>query len=589
MRLLYFIEEHYLIGLAAYGLRELSAFLVSDISRRRSDQTRYGVLLLILAHVDTRHHVLVVKEVFGQRLGEFCLADTSGAQEDERADRTLGVVEAGTAAAHCVGDGCDGFVLTHDAAVELFFEVEQFLLLALHHLVDGDSGPARHYVGYVLGIHFFLDEGLLALHGAELLLNLGDFLAFLLDARIADFGHTAIVAFALGLVGLEVELLYVNLVLLYAGYELALGLPLGGVGVLFLAQFGYLALNLLYPFLLALALHGLALDFLLRYAARDVVESLRHGVNLKFEFGGSLVDKVDGLVRQEAVSDVALRELYGGDNRLVADTYLVVVLVALLQSAEDGDGGVLVGLVDHHFLESAFERLVFLEVFLILVERGGADAAEFAARQCRLEDVGGVHGAFALACSDESVDFVDEEDNLAFGRGHFVDDGLQTFLEFALVLGTGHEGAHIERVYLLAAQVLGHVTADDTLRESFGDGRLARTGFADKHGIVLRASAKYLEHAANLLVTSDDRVELARPRTFVEVHGVLRQRVVCIFGTLVGRGLALAELLDGGKHLLAVEAGILEDGRCGRTDFEYGQKYGLECHVLVAEFLRLVD
>ena len=61
MRFLHLIEQYYAIGLAANSLGQLAALVISDISRRRTDQSRRGELLLILTHINTRHHVLVVK------------------------------------------------------------------------------------------------------------------------------------------------------------------------------------------------------------------------------------------------------------------------------------------------------------------------------------------------------------------------------------------------------------------------------------------------------------------------------------------------------------------------------------------------
>lgn len=62
---------------------QLTAFIVTYVSGRRSDQTGYRVFLLIFAHVDTRHQTLVIKQVVGQCFGKFCLTYTGSTQEDE--------------------------------------------------------------------------------------------------------------------------------------------------------------------------------------------------------------------------------------------------------------------------------------------------------------------------------------------------------------------------------------------------------------------------------------------------------------------------------------------------------------------------
>src|SRR5215213_10149797 len=53
-------------------------------------------------------------------------------------------------------------------------------------------------------------------------------------------------------------------------------------------------------------------------------------------------------------------------------------------------------------------------MYLIFVERGGAHAVQFAARQRGLEHVARIHGAFGLAGSHHGVQLVNEDDGLAF-------------------------------------------------------------------------------------------------------------------------------------------------------------------------------
>ena len=90
-------------------------------------------------------------------------------------------------------------------------------------------------------------------------------------------------------------------------------------------------------------------------------------------------------------------------------------LVLLLQAAQDRDRVLDRRLVDEDRLEAAGERRVLLDVLAVLVERGGADAVQFAARQRRLEQVGGIHRALGLAGADQRVHLVDEQDDLALG------------------------------------------------------------------------------------------------------------------------------------------------------------------------------
>ena len=234
-----------------------------------------------------------------------------------------------------------------------------------------------------------------------------------------------------------------------------------------------------------------------------------------------------------------------------------MVLVTFLQATQDGDGGILVWLADEHGLETAFQRLVLLEILLVFVEGGGTDGAQFATGQRRFQDVGGIHRAFARCPgTHQGVDFINEENNLAVGVDHLLDDAFQTFLELALVLGTGHQSTHIQRIQLLGFQVFRNITAHQTVGKSFGDGGFADTGLTDQNRVVLGTPRQDLQHPPDLLVTSDDGVEFALAGGLVEVGGVLVEGVVCVLTVGAGHLRAFVQALDGLFRAFLGHAGI---------------------------------
>ena len=79
MRLLDLVEQDDLIGPAPHRFGERAAFFVADIARRRADQPRDRVLLHVFRHVDADQRILVVEQIFGQRLGQLGLADAGRA------------------------------------------------------------------------------------------------------------------------------------------------------------------------------------------------------------------------------------------------------------------------------------------------------------------------------------------------------------------------------------------------------------------------------------------------------------------------------------------------------------------------------
>src|SRR5829696_3259138 len=377
--LLDLVEQDDGVRPAPDGLGELAALVVADVARRRTDQARDAVLLHVLRHVDADHRVLRVEEELGQRTGELGLADARRAQEEERADRAVGVLQAGARATDRVGHRADRLVLADDAVVQALLHVDELLDLALHEAADRDAGPARDDLGDVLAVHDVLEE----LEGALRLvaggLELGQAGLEGRDAAVLQLGGLAQVGLALGALELRAGLVELALDLADALDGLLLALPLDEHRVELLAAPGQLGLDRLQARaggLVGLLLERLLLDLELHDPAAHLVDLRGHGVDLDLQPRGRLVDEVDRLVGEEAVGDVALAERRGGHDRRIGDADVVVGLVALLEPAEDRDGVLDGRLADHHGLEAALQRGVLLDVLAVLVERRGADGAQ---------------------------------------------------------------------------------------------------------------------------------------------------------------------------------------------------------------------
>ena len=168
--------------------------------------------------------------------------------------------------------------------------------------------------------------------------------------------------------------------------------------------------------LVLLQLQRLALDLELHDAAVELVERLGLGIDLHPQPRRGFVDQVDRLVGQEAVGDVAVRQRRRRDQRRIGDAHLVVLLVFLLEAAQDRDRVLDAGLVDQDRLETPGQSRVLLDMLAVFVERGRADAVQLAARQRRLQQVGRIHRAVRLAGADQRVHLVDEQDDAAGRR-----------------------------------------------------------------------------------------------------------------------------------------------------------------------------
>ena len=121
----------------------------------------------------------------------------------------------------------------------------------------------------------------------------------------------------------------------------------------------------------------------------------------------------------------------------------MVRLVAVAQALEDLDGVRQRRLGHLDRLEAALEGGVLLEVLAVLVERGGADGLQLAAGQHRLEDAGRVDRALGGTGTDQRVQLVDEQDDVAAGAD-LLEDLLQALLEVTAVAAAGDERAEVE-------------------------------------------------------------------------------------------------------------------------------------------------
>ena len=139
---------------------------------------------------------------------------------------------------HRVGDQLDGLVLADDPLAQDLVQLEQLLPFALLKPGDGDAGPRGDDLGDLLGGDHLAQQPALALFGGELLLLGGQPALQFADGAVAQLGGAVEVVGAFGLLGLLPGLFQFLAQFLDPADGLALGLPLGVLGVHLAPQVG---------------------------------------------------------------------------------------------------------------------------------------------------------------------------------------------------------------------------------------------------------------------------------------------------------------------------------------------------------------
>ena len=93
MGLFNLVQQDHAVGAAPDEFGQAAAVVIADVAGRRADDAADGVPFLVLRHIEPDQGFVIVEEVLGQRLGQLRLADAGRADEEEVADRSLGVLQ----------------------------------------------------------------------------------------------------------------------------------------------------------------------------------------------------------------------------------------------------------------------------------------------------------------------------------------------------------------------------------------------------------------------------------------------------------------------------------------------------------------
>ena len=318
VRLFDLVEKHNAVRLSPHLFRQLPAFVVADVTRRRADQARNAVLFHILAHVDADHCLLAAEHRLGERAAQLCFAHARRPEEEKRPDRPPRIFDADSTPTDGARHSAHRLVLPHNARMKRRLQRQQSCALALIQPRDGNARPVREHRRNVLRRH----ANFHVFGFADLLFPLRCRLRAKALLRIAQARCLFVILRADG-----------RFLFPCSRGSPLFHLPQRGGG-----------------------------------AARAHAHARRR-----------LIDKVDGLIRQKAVRQIALGKRHRRRKRAVLDRKAVVCFIFRPQGTQNDKRFFLVRFAHLHALEAPLERSVLFDEFTVLRKRCRADDADLSA------------------------------------------------------------------------------------------------------------------------------------------------------------------------------------------------------------------
>ena len=208
----------------------------------------------------------------------------------------------------------------------------------------------------------------------------------------------------------------------------------------------------------------------------------------------------------------------------------MVRLVAVTKAVQNRQRILLGRLIYRHRLEPALQSRILFDVFSVFVDGGRTDQLNFAPGKLRLENVGGINGAFRSSRTDDVMNFVNKQDYVSL-TGDLLQNFFDSFLKIAPVFGSCQHGGQVKGYDPLILDGFRHFSGNDFFREPFHNGGLAHTRLADQAGVILCAAGENLNDPLNLLIPPDNRIEGIVSGLFGEI--------LAIFGDGLGFGFRL--------------------------------------------------
>ena len=206
------------------------------------------------------------------------------------------------------------------------------------------------------------------------------------------------------------------------------------------------------------------------------------------------------------------------------------------------------GFRNGHRLEAPFQCSILFDMLAIFIKSGGTDNLDLASAEGRLQDIGSVHRTFRIACTNQVMNLIDDQNDIAAFL-YLADKALHSAFELAAELGTGNQCRQIQQEYFLILQFIRDISFRNPLCQAFRDSRLTDTGLTNQAGIILLPTVEDLDHPFRFHISTDHLIQLSLPGTGGQIHTVGIQELMLLILLFLGWLLPFLGILLSGRFL----------------------------------------
>ncbi|CAH0326194.1 hypothetical protein SRABI106_04582 [Rahnella aquatilis] len=153
MRLLYFIKQHDGVRMFNHRIRQQTALIKTDISRRRTDQTADRMTFHVFRHIKTQQFDI---HRFRQLNRHFGFPHPGWTGEQERTDRLVILTQTGAAHLDRFGQCFNSRILSEDQHFQAVAQTFQDITVCRRHSFFRNAGNTRYDTFDIADIHGFL-------------------------------------------------------------------------------------------------------------------------------------------------------------------------------------------------------------------------------------------------------------------------------------------------------------------------------------------------------------------------------------------------------------------------------------------------